>query len=279
MNNSVDISHEELYPKVDIYKGLLPDADRLYEILKKSEAESDGRFYLRKWDRWSVFGTYTQQKHDSSEQREHGQQYDDELYLSNRVYEAYDMAIKDYISRHNVQLPPTSRLMSSSFCKYDQKIDEMDNELTMQYHTDFIISEREMPGPKFFITCTTYINDDYDGGEISFFIDNKVIDYKPVKGSILVFPSFEPYWHGVREIKNGNKFLVRNFITYTYDGSESWLNNQKHYGAYRWAKMEQERIDLESGKNMLYLQNDKAVSYEEFLKLKGSKINLKNNKM
>jgi len=272
-NNPTNIIHEELYPRVDVYKNLLPDVDRLYEILKKSELDSNGKFYLRKWDRWSIFGTYTQEKHESSEEREYGHQYDDELYLSNRIYEAYSAAINDYVARHQVQLPAGSTIMTSSFCKYDENVDRMDNDFTMHYHTDFIISEREMPGPKFLLTCTTYINDDYDGGEISFFIDNKIIDYKPVKGSILVFPSFEPYWHGVREIKNGNKFLVRNFITYTYEGSPEWLNNQKRYGAYKWAKMEQERIEKETGKTMLYLNNNKVIGYEEFLKFKENKNN------
>lgn len=275
MNNFIDTSHEELYPKIDVYKNLLPDADRLYEILRRSEAESNGRFHLRKWDRWSVFGSYTQQKGDPSEQSEFGQQYNDELYLSNRVSEAYGAAIKDYVSRHDIKLPPNSKIMSSSFCKYDQGVDQMDNDLTMHYHTDFIITEKEMPGPKFFITCTTYINDDYDGGEISFFIDNKVIDYKPVMGSILVFPSTEPYWHGVRKIKNGNKFLVRNFISYPYEGSENWLNSQRYHGAYRWAKMEQERIDSNPGKTMLYIRDNKVISYDEFLNL--NKINKPQN--
>ena len=252
----IDIKHEELYPKIDVYKGLLPDVDRLYKILKKSEAESDGRFYLRKWDKWSVFGSYAQEKHDSLEERTYGEQYNDELHLGNTIHAAYSLAINDYISRHAVELPEGADMMTSSFCKYNEKIDTMQNKLTMQYHTDFIISEKEMPGQKFFITCTTYLNDDYEGGEISFSIDNKLIDYKPVKGSILVFPSAEPYWHGVREIKKGNKFLVRNFISYPYEGSENWLRNQRHYGAYKWAQMEIERVDSERLKTILNLKNN-----------------------
>ena len=242
----------ELLPNVKIYEGLLPDAKKLYEIMQQSEKTSDGRYYLRKWDPWAHFGTYSQQKHEEHEPREFGPMYDDEKYLSDRVYEAYNLAIEDYIKTYNITLPESSRLMSSSFSKYNANIDTMGNQLTMQYHTDYIIAEKDMPGPKFFLTCTTYINDDYEGGDIEFYMDDKFYPYKPKAGDILVFPSMDPYYHGVRTIRNGEKFFIRNFIQYYYDGSSEWLEKQKYYGAYKWAKMEAERIQNESSQNMRY---------------------------
>lgn len=250
MNN--DYNSFELLPNVRVYQGLLPDSDKLYEIMKKSEKTSNGRYYLRSWEPWAHFGTYSQQKHDEAEPREFGEMYDDEKYLSDRVYEAYNLAIQNYIDTYNVTLPPTSRLMSSSFSKYNSNIDTMGNELTMQYHTDYIVAERDMPGPKFFLTCTTYINDDYEGGDIEFYMDDEFYPYKPKSGDILVFPSIDPYYHGVRTIRSGEKFFVRNFIQYYYDGSPEWLEQQKYHGAYKWAKMEAERIEKESEGNMKY---------------------------
>jgi hypothetical protein len=258
----MDLQYTELYPRVDVYTGLLPDADKLYQIMKQSEANAGGRFYLREWEKWSVFGTYTQHK-DEFEVGEAGQRYHEEKYLSDRVYEAYNTAIKDYLARHQIELPEGSTLMSSSFSKYDEQIDIMKNQLTMQYHTDFIISERDMPGNKFFITCTTYINDDYDGGDICFYIDGQFINHKPKAGDILIFPSTEPYYHGVRAITKGNKFFVRNFIVYPFNGTEEWLKSQRQYGAYRWGKMEQERVERENAHNMIYIIGDKVVPYEE----------------
>jgi len=271
--------YKELYPNIDLYTDLLPDADLLYDIMKKSESESNGRFYLRKWEPWSIFGTYTQQKHDVSEPREGGPEYDREKYLSDRVYQAYNRAIDDYINRHQIRLPEGSHLLSSSFCKYEKNINTMNNHLTMQYHTDYIISEREMPGPKFYLTCTTYINEDYDGGEITFYIDGEKIEYKPLKGSILIFPSDQPYWHAVKEISNGNKYFIRNFVMYPYHGSEQWLGNQRYHGAYKWAKIEQERVEEENQHNMLYLVDDKRVSYNEYIESqeKATAAKLKNS--
>ena len=257
------LQYIELYPKIDVYTGLLPDVDKLYKTMKQSESDADGKYFLRKWDKWSIFGTYTQQKSHESEPTEFGERYDEEKYLSDRVYEAYNAAINDYLARHQIELPEGSTLMSSSFSKYDEKVNIMKNNLTMQYHTDYIIPEKDMPGNKFFITCTTYINDDYDGGDICFYIDEKFINHKPKAGDILIFPSTEPYYHGVKAITKGNKFFIRNFITHPFNGTEEWLENQKKYGAHTWAKMEEERLEYENPRAMLYIIDNKVVPYEE----------------
>jgi hypothetical protein len=260
MNNE-EYTSFEIYPNVRVYQNLLPDANKLYEIMKRSEKESEGKYFLRKWDKWSVFGSYTQIKQDDPyESREKGLIHDEEKYLSERINKSYSIAIEDYKKTYNVVLPENAVLMTSSYSKYDPGFNPANNGLTMQYHTDFIISEKDMPGPKFFLTCTMYINDDYEGGDIEFYIDDKFYPYKPRAGDILIFPSGDPYYHGVRTIKNGEKFFVRNFIQYYYDGSKEWLDKQKYYGAYRWAKMEAERIEKESANNMKYA-NRKQLGY------------------
>ena len=247
-----EIKSVEILPKVVVYKGLLNNPEELYRIMKQSEKDGDGRFYLKKWEKWSVFGTYTQEKHDIREEREFGLRYDEEKTLSDSIKAAYDIAIADYIKNNNVVLPESSAFITSSYSKYDPDIDSMKNDMTMQYHTDYIIAEKDMPGPKFFLTTTMYINDDYDGGDVEFFVDEKYYPYKPEAGDILIFPSSEPYFHGVKTIKNGNKFFIRNFIQYYYEGSEEWLRNQRYFGAVNWMKKETERIEAETRNNMRY---------------------------
>lgn len=258
---------KELYPKVLVYQDLLPDLDRLYQIMKDSENDADGMFYLRKWDKWSVFGTYAQEKHEDHEPREFGTRYDDEKYLANCVIESYSKAINHYIEKYSVVVPEGGRLMTSSFSKYDSDLDVLKNGMTMPYHTDFNIAERAMPGNKFFLTCTTYINDNYDGGDICFYINGDFINYKPQAGDILVFPSGAPYYHGVKTIKNGNKFFIRNFISYPFNGTKEWLSKQRHVGAAKWADEERERLAYETPRNMLYIYNNQIVSYDELLKM------------
>lgn len=256
MNNNIEFI--EILPKVLVYKNLLTNSKELVEIIKESEKNSNGKYFLQKWTPWSVFGSYTQNKHDDSYSREYGEMYDKEKYMSDSIQKAYETAYSDYIQRFDVKLPEGAELTSSSYSKYNPNFDPMKNDLTMQYHTDYIMSEKDMPGPKFLLTCTTYLNDDYEGGDIEFFVDGKYYPYKPASGDILVFPSEAPYYHGVRTIKNGEKFFVRAFIQYYYDGSPEWLWWQRYYGAHRWAKMEIERVEKENPSKMMYSDRKKT---------------------
>ena len=260
------LTYKTLYPGIDVYSNIIPDIEELIETMKQSEKTSEGKYYLRKWEPWSIFGAYTQQKHEESEPREYGEMYDREKKLSDTVYNSYTIAINDYVQRNNVQVPVGARLMSSSFSKYKKDLDVLENNLAMQYHTDYKILEKDFPGPKFFLTCTTYINDDYEGGDIEFFIDGQFISHKPKAGDILVFPSTPPHFHGVKTIKSGEKYFVRNFIMYPYEGSVNWLEGQKTYGVREWLKMEEERVQREMPYAMLYFENGKQISYDEKMK-------------
>lgn len=240
--------------------------------MKKSEEKSEGKYHLKTWDPWAMFGTYSQEKSEHEEHGETGEQYDDEKYLADKVKEAYSIAIDHYIDNLKLEVPQGSSLASSSFSKYKKDSISFDKELAMNYHIDFIKSEAEMPGNKFFITCTTYINDNYDGGSVEFYITDtgEKVSYKPKAGEILVFPSIEPYYHGVTNIHNGEKFFIRNFIMYPFNGTEKWLKKQKDYGAYNWMKKEFARCDYENPRNMIYLYEGKQISYEDWRDLENN---------
>ena len=257
MTNNHNFTSFEILPNVRVYQGLLPDVDELYNTIKESEHDAEGEYFFTPWVKWGLFGTTAHQKyneHNVEQTTANHPREKAEKHLSNRVFEAYGIALEDYKKTYNIVFPEAVSLLKSSFSKYDGNLAGGDNGLTMQYHTDFIISERDMPGQKFFLTCTTYINDDYDGGEIEFYVEDEVeskfYPYKPKAGDVLIFPSQEPYWHGVKNVSNGHKYFVRNYLTYQYDGHPDWLANQKMHGAYKWAKMEIERVDKENPINI-----------------------------
>jgi hypothetical protein len=263
MNN---LEYVELYPKVDVYRNVLKNPSEMYSIMNESEKTSEGKYFLTNWDPWAHFGTYSQKK-DMSQVSLDIQK--EEMFLKEKkfveeVEEAYNKVLLDYVERHGIVLPEGWRFSGCSYSKYNAKIDSLQNNMTMQYHTDHITSQRDMPGDKFFLTCTMYINDDYDGGDIEFYINGDLINHKPKAGDILVFPSTEPYFHGVKTINTNEKFFVRNFIMTPHNGTEEWLANQRKFGAYRWAKMESERIDYEDKRNMIYFKDGLIVPYEEY---------------
>jgi predicted 2-oxoglutarate/Fe(II)-dependent dioxygenase YbiX len=54
-----------------------------------------------------------------------------------------------------------------------------------------------------------YLNDDYIGGEI--YWENQGVQLKPEAGSIVLFPSKEPYFHGVTVVTQGNKIFIPHY--------------------------------------------------------------------
>lgn len=259
------LEYIEIYPNVDVYKNVLKDPNQMYEVMRESEKTSEGKYFLNTWDQWAHFGTYTQKKdlRQVSQEIQTEAMFIKEKAFVDEVEDAYSRVILDYVDRHGITLPEGWRFSGCSYSKYKPQLDILNNKMTMQYHTDHITSQKDMPGDKFFITCTMYINDDYKGGDIEFYVDGNLINHKPVAGDILVFPSTEPYYHGVKTIEENEKFFVRNFIMIPSNGTEEWLENQRRYGAYKWAKMEFERIEQEDPRNMRYLKDGKPVTFEE----------------
>jgi hypothetical protein len=54
-------------------------------------------------------------------------------------------------------------------------------------------------------SLVAYINDDYEGGEISF--PNQNVTIKPKSGSMIMFPSQEPFLHEVKPIISGTRYM------------------------------------------------------------------------
>ena len=126
---------------------------------------------------------------------------------------------------------------------------ETDREYAIGWHTDRPKGLDNSPGPKSILTVTIYLNDDYDGGEVSFLKEgvDEVIVYKPKAGDIVIFPSCEPFHHAAMPIKsNISKYFIRHFLTWSYEGSIEWNNSAKKFGIDQWIQMEHERVSSEN---------------------------------
>lgn len=58
-------------------------------------------------------------------------------------------------------------------------------------------------------SIVAYLNDDYEGGELAFANHNVVL--RPEAGSIVIFPSSEPYLHESKELTAGVKYMCPGF--------------------------------------------------------------------
>ena len=232
----------------------------MFETIKKTESFSE-TYHRTSWDKWSNLGTMCEDKKRiakaiTKNEEEPGTFNFEEKEMINEIYYVFYKVTKDYMDDwskvgHWPDYIETWDLEDPrwedgriSFLKYDVSDDSLP--YAMDFHTDNHEYDKDSPGNKFIITFTLYINDNYEGGEISFLDDTTgdTIVYKPKAGDITVFPSGDPYYHGVFKIKTGNKYLLRMFWFWDYKGSPGWLENEKKYGKEVWQKMEEERIKL-----------------------------------
>jgi hypothetical protein len=137
------------------------------------------------------------------------------LYIYNTIMDSFYKVCKDYAEDLNDFDEP--RLFPVfNIKKYYAGIgmgahyDQLDGDKTLRY------------------SLVMYLNDEFDGGEISFKISdysaekvgvnldydvaltNKEFDFgiKPEAGSIIIFPSSAPYYHVAHLVKNGNKYMI-----------------------------------------------------------------------
>ena len=228
--------------------------------MQRSEDESQGKGVYHKWTDWFIFGRYCSSRsykfviEDMEQSFKDGTGYDfnlyeEELLLYNRLNEAVTAAISSYVSINDITLPENSYISDQNIARYDPGVDSGEGK-TMQYHTDYGIGEWYWPGEKFLLTATTYMNDDYEGGELMFSIGDEVIKYKPKAGEVVVFPSGsplypggEPYFHAVGGIRSNSKSLVRMYLKHTANGEKKWYDGEEKYGKEEWYEIAKKRAE------------------------------------
>lgn len=214
----------EIFPKIHVYKNLLTDYSDLVNILINSELNPNDSFFFKDWQPWSIFGTYVLDlgKEDQMKQEDilkNVELYNKEKYFIKKINANFYTATDHYLSHHNVKKDESWQKMGPSFAKY-ACINPLlqDNKNAMVYHTDY--QKDKGDGEKnFAITCTMYLNDDYDGGALLFKINDEILSYKPEPGDVLVFPSGHPsilsencqYEHAVTRVTKKDKHFIRCF--------------------------------------------------------------------
>jgi hypothetical protein len=106
-------------------------------------------------------------------------------------------------------------VVSNALKEYEKEIPEFELEIKEdsgyellrynagEFYVEHTDSFKEMPRA---LTCIIALNDDYDGGEISFF--KRELTYKLKKGSIIMFPSSFMYPHEIQTITKGTRYSI-----------------------------------------------------------------------
>ncbi len=264
---------KEIMPKIMVYRNIF-DADYIMSIVKQTESNK-GSKNISDWREWLHLGTMANElgnerhKSESIRNNENPDLFEfKEKEFQKIIRDVYNLVAKDYAKDWSSSNWPdwiTSWDLDSddwgtdriNILKYNPTPGNHPN--AMHYHTDNHEYEHGR-GSKWTLTVTIYLNDDYDGGDISFLNEEngEVIDYKPKAGDITVFPSFSPFYHAVKRVDNGNKYLIRMFWHHKYPGTPEWLEQEKIYGQEVWAEMEQKRKE-DGHKNQIYSKYSKYI--------------------
>lgn len=177
--------------KIFYYESVVDDPYELIYAIESSNEELSDSSLVSTWHTWSasndsyVFG---ERKTTDFEK------FSDASEVVKLIYLTLDSTLstygEDYASRLGVDL---GRKMPISISKYFTGA-------SMGPHTD---SGPEPTTEN--ISAVIYLNDNYEGGEISF--PKQGITIKPSAGSMVIFPSVPPFFHESKEILSGTKYM------------------------------------------------------------------------
>lgn len=242
-----------LDPKILVFKGAFSFAEKIIEFYEEKDS----------WDGWYGFGTQsspevepTSHYTSSTKNFPTKEEWDEVLDKDpshpyrNKIHTEFYEISKLYVDYTETELPNWYYQNNWCLAKYTPDIDHSGNPVnTMSHHTDYQQDRHGQPGTKFGITAVYYPNDDYDGGEIQFriltpgtFTLEKEITYKPNKGELIVFPSGDPYYHGVKRIWKNPKYIIRLYWGWQDEGLPEWHTLRQKYGNEKFEQMEKDRL-------------------------------------
>ena len=219
---NLEILEENVY----YYKNAIEDPEKLVALIEESELIENIKSAVKPWEEWSacsgqmyVYGqkkpTYRSQISaiGNIEEREKAE------YIINTIKSAFENVAAEYAAAKDVQEPV------NLFPNFE--INKYSTGTMMGGHYDQQEGDERL---KF--SMVMYLNDYYEGGEISFTIkgydaltmeekpgedfddprntDKITFGIKPEAGSVIIFPSSAPYHHTAHLIKGGYKYMVPN---------------------------------------------------------------------
>ncbi len=226
------MNKEILDPKVYYYTDAIDNFDVFQQTLKElDELESPNEYDVNIWNKWTssndkdfIYGE-TKTFDLGAIERLGGEVGEKSKYIYNAVIDTFTKVCKDYASSlgdfdeprlfptFNIKKYYTGMAMGAHF-------DQLDGDQTLRY------------------SLVMYLNDDCEGGEISFqlkdydggwnskdgwvhgappvnldyddAVANEAIDFgvKPKANSVIIFPANAPYFHTAHTVKSGVKYMV-----------------------------------------------------------------------
>lgn len=191
-----------------LYKGIVEDPKKIIDTVESLELKLNGvdlnTTSVKPWVPWQnesagTFETFCLQKFIEQPQniKQDDIFYEEQMYISKELFGSLDVALKHYttelypFAEKNIK----SREHTMHLLRYDEAG-------YLPAHQDQGVSSRVL-------SVLLYLNDDYEGGEITFRHSN--ITMKPEPGSILFFPSNFLYVHEIAPVTKGPRYALPNW--------------------------------------------------------------------
>jgi predicted 2-oxoglutarate/Fe(II)-dependent dioxygenase YbiX len=188
-----NLSYKVFAEKIYYYENALPQAGEIVDAIESTESgltESDAIFKWKEWtasdDESYVFGY--QKQTDVNKLPTSSKEV---KYIYETLTRVLEEAGRHYCTEQGLEYFPPSPLSISKYIIGG----------SMGPHVDEYPSQPKEP----VMSGVMYLNDDCRGGEIDFPIQQ--VRIKPKAGSIVIFPSVEPFYHQSLEVLDGQKYM------------------------------------------------------------------------
>jgi len=191
-----------LSPQIWYWENTLSFPVELKSFIDKIDEEPLSYSRISKWENWTasndtslVYGK-TKNIDRSKLKTSTGSDIVDKktLYIANSFLMAFEMCTDRYLDGQGLDKSKYNLDINNV------KIKAWNEAQSMGPHFDGQDGHTELA-----FSLVAYINDDYEGGEISF--PNHNITIKPKAGSMIMFPSQEPFIHEVKPIISGTRYM------------------------------------------------------------------------
>lgn len=186
----------ERFEKISYYKNVIDDPQFLINLIEDSDKNLTKDTSIPSWQEWIASGD---EKYIFGYQKKFKNSIDQDKNIDIQTInfilkQAIVGSSEDYSKHYSVNI---GKLMPLSISKYSTG-------KSMGPHVDDY-NNGDDPN----ISVVLYLNDNYEGGEINF--PNQNITIKPEAGSIVIFPSVEPYYHQSLPVVSGIKYMSPGF--------------------------------------------------------------------
>jgi len=184
--------------KIFYYKNVINNCTELIDLLEEIQPTLSAKNILTAWEPWTASDNLEVQF--GSKISSNPEMYDVATVDAKLIYDIFYTSLlfvgNDYARKNNLSITKPSPLSISRYIKGAGMGSHVDD-----YGTN--------PRVKPIMSAVLYLNDDYEGGELHF--KEQGITIKPEAGSVIIFPSVEPFYHESKEIISGNKYMCPAF--------------------------------------------------------------------